>query len=96
MPSWESVTALSTLGVAIVTGSVAYGRLRQKVSDMGKQVGVNTGKIAVIDQRLNDGDGDLKVIVVKIDNLLSNQSDLKMQMEKMDDRLRRHCEENNG
>lgn len=93
MASWEAATALGTLGVALITGSVAYGRLRQRVVDMGKQVGINTRRLDNAESRLSDGDGELKVIGVKLDNLLSSQSDMKEQLGKMDDRLRKHCED---
>ena len=93
MASWEAVTALGTLGASIITGSVAYGRLRQKVADMGKQLTISAAKIDDYDKRLYKGDSDLKLISQKIDNLLTNQSDMKEQIGKMDDRLRRHCED---
>jgi hypothetical protein len=93
MVSWEAITALSGLGVTIITAAIAYGRLRQRVSDMGKQIATNTARIEAGAKRLSDGDSDLKVIGVKIDNMLTNQVDFKQQMKEMDDRLRRHCEE---
>ena len=92
MVSWESIATLISIGTVVATGSVAYGRLRQRVVDMGKQIIVNTTKIGSIDSLQHESDSDLKVIRVKMDNLLSNQSDLKQQMIVMDDRLRKHCE----
>ena len=56
MPSWESVTALSTLGVTIITGAVAYGKLRQRVADMGKQIVINTQRVANCEEKASSSE----------------------------------------
>jgi predicted transcriptional regulator len=92
MISWESITALT--GVVTLTGGglIGFGRMRQRIEDMRHQISANVAKTAEHDKRLNESVSSLKVIDVKIDNLLTNQSDLKNQISKMDDRLRQHCE----
>ena len=77
MPSWESVTALSGLMVAVITGSVAYGRLRQRVSDMGKQVTVNSSRLTTVEGKTNDGEGDRREIMAKLDNLAEGQKEMR-------------------
>ena len=77
MPSWESVTALSGLMVAVITGSVAYGRLRQRVSDMGKQVTMDSSRLTVIEGKTNDGEGDRREIMAKLDNLAEGQKEMR-------------------
>ena len=77
MPSWESVTALSGLMVAVITGSVAYGKLRQRVSDMGKQVSINTGRLSRVEEKTSDGEGDRREIMAKLDNLADGQKEMR-------------------
>ena len=77
MASWESVTALSTLGVAIVTGAVAYGRLRQRVIDMGKQTEDNSKRIDACEGKVNDNEGDRREIMAKLANLVDGQKEMR-------------------
>jgi predicted transcriptional regulator len=92
MISWEGITALT--GIVTLTGGglIGFGKMRQRMDDMRHRISDNAAKTAEHDKRLNDSTSGIKVIDVKIDNLLTNQSDLKNQITKMDDRLRQHCE----
>ena len=77
MPSWESVTALSTLGVTIITGAVAYGKLRQRVADMGKQIVINTQRVANCEEKASSSEGDRREIMAKLENLVSGQKEMR-------------------
>lgn len=77
MASWEALTAIGTiLGTAIGFG-VAHGKLRQRVSDMNRQILVNTAKITEIEKEAGTSEGDRREIMAKLDNLTDGQKEMR-------------------
>jgi len=77
MASWEAITSLSGVASLLVGGSVAYGKLRQRVTDMGKQVAANTVRLTKVEERANDGEGDRREIMAKLENLVDGQKEMR-------------------
>ena len=92
MVSWEGVTAVTGLLTLTGGGLIGFGKLRQRIEDMKQLIVIHSAQIADHEKALSDSTANLKVIDVKLDNLLLYQSDMKTQISKMDDRLRQHCE----
>jgi len=92
-PSWLSISEVGGLLLAVVGFGVAQGKLRQKVSDMGRQLGESVKRVTEVEAKVADNAGKFDVISVKLENILTNQNKMDGKMDKMDDRLTRHCED---
>ena len=96
MASWEAVTALvgvaGALGAsvsALVRQSKVTGRHEEHMDQLDKTVQGHTETLKEHASQLSDGAGNFKVIDSKLDNLAKL-------VEKVDERLQRHCEERNA
>jgi hypothetical protein len=77
MASPESIAALCTVGVTVVGGAIAFGRLRQRVIDMGKEVTSNTKRVAGCEEKASNNEGDRREIMTKLDNLVKGQDEMR-------------------
>jgi len=73
--SWEAISSLTGVAIALIGGAVAFGRLRQRVADMGKQMEKAVKSVEDHEKRLNDGDGTFRVIDTKLDSILKGQEE---------------------
>ena len=76
-PSWEAIGAWAVIIPSILTGAIAYGRLRQRVIDMGKQVSSNEGRLEKAEEKAADGEGDRRAIMEKLKNLADGQKEIR-------------------
>jgi hypothetical protein len=90
---WHLFTEIAGFLALLIAGATGYGKLQQKVKDMGKTIEAHEMKLETHMRQLSDGQRDFGIIDTKLDNILSGQDKLEKRIEAVDLRLRGHCED---
>lgn len=67
---WHLIIDLGGFFVVLLTLAAGYGRMEQKVKEMGKVVDSNTAKLEKHDEQLTDGRVNFGKIDTKLDHLV--------------------------
>lgn len=77
---WHIAVDLGGFLIVIAGGAVAYGRLQQKVVDMGKVVDSHAQTLQDHAKQLADGAGNFKVIDTKLDFIKESVTNISSQL----------------
>lgn len=77
---WHLFTEVSSFVVLLIAGATGYGKLQQKVKDMGKIIEDHEKKLDAHMEQLADGAGNFKVIDTKLDYISKSVDTIARQL----------------